>query len=225
VHAAFLAAELGIADIIVPPAPGAFSALGLVASDIRREYSRTLYADLGTVEPERIAAALDLMACEAEVMLDAARVPPERRTLRYQADLRYRRQAYELTVPLEDGPITRAKLAALAASFHDRHRRTYGHANPNESVQLVNLRLTASGRSPELILRQHGGAGRPVRERSAWFAATGFVACSVHWRDGLVPGTLLTGPAIVEALDTTVVIPPAWTARVDERGYIRMKRS
>ncbi|MGD9614845.1 MAG: hydantoinase/oxoprolinase family protein [Alphaproteobacteria bacterium] len=223
VHAVFLAAELGIGEVIVPPAPGAFSALGLVASDIKRGYSRTLYADLGTVEPERIAAALDAMAGEAGAMLEAARVPPERRALLRSADVRYRRQAYELTVPLADGPVTRETLDALAASFHDRHRRTYGHANPNETVQLVNLRLTASGRSPELILRQHGGADRPKRERSAWFPETGFIACPVHWRDGLVPETVLTGPAIVEALDTTVVVPPGWTALVDVRGYIRLR--
>ena len=100
-------------------------------------------------------------------MLEAARVPTERRALRRAADVRYRRQAYELTVPMEDGEVTRESLDALAALFHERHRRTYGHANPNEAVQLVNLRLTASGRSPELILRQHSGVARPTR------AATG----------------------------------------------------
>jgi N-methylhydantoinase A len=225
VHAAFLAEELGIGEIIVPPAPGAFSALGLVASDIKRGYSRTLYADLGTVEPTRIAAALDAMGGDAEAMLDAALVPPERRALLRSADVRYRRQAYELTVPLADGPVTSETLAALAAAFHDRHRQTYGHANPNERVQLVNLRLTALGRSPELILRQDAGAGRPMRQRSAWFAETGLTPCPVHWRDGLAPGTSLTGPAIIEALDTTVIVPPGWTARVDERGYIRMRRT
>jgi N-methylhydantoinase A len=224
VHAAFLAAELAIAELIIPPAPGAFSALGLVAGDVKRDYSRTLYADLGTLEPERAAAAFAAMAQEAETMLRAARVPPERRALRRAADLRYRRQAYELTVPLADGPVTRDSLTALAAAFHDRHRRTYGHANPGEAVQLVNLRLTASGRSPELIFRQHGGAGRPPRTRSAWFAETGFIECPVHWRDTLTFGTALRGPAIVEALDTTIVIPPGWTARSDERGYIRMRR-
>jgi N-methylhydantoinase A len=224
VHAAFLAGELGIGEVIVPPAPGGFSALGLVASDVKRDYSRTFYADLGAAEPERIAAAFDTMADDAEAMLEAARVPRERRALRRSADVRYRRQAYELTVPLADGPVTSDSLAALAADFHDRHRRTYGHANPSETVQLVNLRLTALGRSPELVLRQHGGVSRPLRERSVWFAETGFTACPVHWRDGLATGMSLTGPAIVEAFDTTIVVPPGWAARVDERGYIRMRR-
>ena len=91
-------------------------------------------------------------------MLEAARVPPERQALLRQADVRYRRQAYELTVPMADGAITRATLDALAAAFHDRHEQTYGHANPAERVQLVNLRLTALGRLPDLVLAQRGDA-------------------------------------------------------------------
>ena len=225
VHAAFLAEELGIGEVVVPPAPGAFSALGLVASDVKREYSRTLYADLGAVEPARIAAALAAMAAEADAMLEAGRVPPDRRAVLRSADVRYRRQAYELTVPLADGPVTRASLAALSDAFHDRHRQTYGHANPSEPVQLVNLRLTALGRSPELELKRHGGAARPPRTRPVWFAATGFAPCAVHWRDGLPAGMSLSGPSIVEAVDATIVVPPGWTARVDARGYIRMRRS
>jgi N-methylhydantoinase A len=225
VHAAFLATELGIAEVIVPPAPGAFSALGLVASDLKRDYSRTLYADLGLADPGRIGGVVDAMANEASAMLDLAKVPPERRALLRAADVRYRRQAYELTVPLADGPITRASLAALATAFHDKHRQTYGHASPGEPVQLVNLRLTALGRLPELELKQAGGTARPVRQRSVWFPETGLAPCPVHWREGLGAGALLTGPAIVEALDATIVVPPGWTAQVDPRGYIRMRRS
>src|SRR6202034_4170454 len=123
------------------------------------------------------------------------------------ADLRYRRQAYELTVAMPPGPVTRASLDALAAAFHDRHRQTYGHASPAEPVQLVNLRLTAIGRLPYLTLRQQTvGAAARQRVREVWFAATGFAPCAVHWRDGLVPGTALAGPAIVEAMDSTIVV-------------------
>ena len=225
VHAAFLAEELGMPEVIVPPAPGAFSALGLVATDLKRDYSRTFYADLGAVEPERIAAAFDAMAQEGAAMLEAAKVPGERRGLLRSADVRYRRQAYELTLPFPDGPVSRASLDALAAAFHDKHRQTYGHANPNEPVQLVNLRLTALGRLPRLDLRHHGTASRPVRQRRVWFAEAGFVHCPVHWRDGLGSSASLAGPAIIEAVDSTTVVPPAWTAAIDRRGYIRMRRS
>jgi N-methylhydantoinase A len=225
VHAAFLAGELGIGEVIVPPAPGAFSALGLVATDLKRDYARTFYADLGSVEPERIAGAFAAMVEQGEAMLDAARVPPERRALIRSADVRYRRQAYELTVPVPEGPVRRAILDALAAAFHEKHRQTYGHANPGETVQLVNLRLTALGRLPRLELKQQAAAARPVRRRRVWFAEAGFVDCPVHWRDSLAAGISVAGPAIVDAVDATIVIPPGWTAAVEARGYIRMWRN
>src|SRR6185312_13800962 len=103
-----------IPEVIVPPAPGAFSALGLVASDLKRDYSRTLYADLGSIEPARVATVIAGMEQAGRAMLDAARVAPERQVLLRMADVRYRRQAYELTVPIAEGPVTRATLDALA---------------------------------------------------------------------------------------------------------------
>ena len=124
------------------------------------------------------------------------------------------------------GAITRDSLDAVAAAFHDKHEQTYGHANREEAVQLVNLRLTALGRLPgmTLVQRTDPSAAR-IRQRDVWFPGAGFTACPVHWRDGLTPGTKLDGPAIVEAMDRPAVLPPGWTATVDQRGYIRMRRS
>ena len=225
VHAAALAQELDIPEVIVPPAPGAFSALGLVATDLRRDYSRTLYADLARVDPTRVADAFGLMERDGVAMQNAARVPAERRAMLRSADLRYRRQAYELSIPMEDGPINRECLDRLAEKFHRRHEQTYGHANVNEPVQLVNLRLTVLGRLPGLALTQRcDPALARQRERRAWFAATGDVSCPVHWREGLAIGATITGPVVIEALDSTCVVPPNWTARIDERGFIRMRR-
>ncbi len=226
VHAAALAEELQIPEVIIPPVPGAFSALGLVASDLKRDYVRTLYADLGSVDPARIAAVFATMETSGQEMLDNARVPPERRALPRQADLRYRRQAYELTVPIADGPITRASLDAAMAAFHAKHELTYGHANRNEPVQLVNLRLTAIGRLPSLLLAQPGNmADMKISERQVWFARTGFATTPVLWRPGLPAGAVVTGPVVVEAVDSTTVIPPGWIGRVDQSGFIRMTRS
>src|SRR5215469_6501858 len=165
VHAAALAAELLIPEIIVPPVPGAFSALGVVASDLKRDYSRTLYADLATLDPARVAAVLAEMEATASDMLAAAGIPSERRVLLCSADVRYRRQAYELTVPLTAGPMTRTSLDALATNFHEKHHQTYGHANAKEPVQLVTLRLTAVGRLPELQLGLLPVAAAPARHR------------------------------------------------------------
>ena len=225
VHAVALAEELMIPEVIIPPAPGAFSALGLVATDLKRDYSRTLYADLATVAAERVADAFAAMEAAGTAMLEASQVPDARRALLRQADVRYRRQAYELTIPMEAGAITRDTLDALAALFHARHEQTYGHANTAEPVQLVNLRLTALGRLPDLKLAQHADpASARVRHRDVWFPDVGFVGTAVHWRNGLTPGTELRGPAIIEALDSTTVLPPGWRALVDEMGYLRLTR-
>ena len=226
VHAAALAEELQIPEVIIPPVPGAFSALGLVASDLKRDYVRTLYADLGSVDPARVAETLGMMETAGLAMLNAARVPEASRAMVRQADLRYRRQAYELTVPLADGPVTRESLDAAMAAFHIRHEQTYGHSNTAEPVQLVNLRVTALGRLPGLKLAQPGNADESrVRQRDVWFPATGFVATPVLARPGLTAGQTIPGPAIIEALDSTTVIPPDWTAAIDAMGFIRLTRS
>jgi len=223
VHAVALARELGIPEVIIPPAPGAFSALGLVATDLKRDYARTLYADLGSVDPVRVGDAFAAMLAAGSAMLAAAGVPEQRRALRRFADVRYRRQAYELTLPVEDGMVTRPVLDRLASSFHEKHELTYGHANRNEAVQLVNLRVTALGRLEDLKLAQRSDpSSARVRRREVWFAATGFVPTDVYWRDGLVAGTAIAGPAVIEALDSTTVVAPGWTGRIDELGYIRL---
>jgi len=170
VHAAALAAELQIPEVIVPPVPGAFSALGLVASDLKRDYSRTLYADLSALDPAQVAKALIEMEAMASEWLTAVAIPLTRRALVRAADVRYRRQAYELTVPLAEGPIARASLDILADAFHEKHSRTYGHANPEEPVQLVNLRLTAIGRLPSLALALPPATALARRTmREVWF--------------------------------------------------------
>ena len=209
----------------MPPASGVFSALGLVASDLKRDYSRTLYADLRALDPALAAAAFAEMEAIASEWLAAVAIPSGRRVLLRAADLRYRRQAYELTVPLADGPVTRAHLGRLAAAFHHKHRQTYGHANLEEPVQLVNLRLTAIGRLPGLALSRLS-ATEPARRRmrEVWFSETGSMPCPVLWRDGLSVGEALSGPAIIEAMDSTIVVPPGWVASVDRRGYIRLRR-
>ncbi len=226
VHAVALAEELAIPEVIIPPASGAFSALGLVATDLRRDYARTLYADLRTVDPARVADAFAAMQAAGAAMLQAAGVPTDRQALPKFADLRYRRQAYELTIPFDNNTVSRETLDRLAAAFHERHEQTYGHANRQEAVQLVNLRLTAIGKLPDLKLAQASdpsAARAGVRE--VWFPATGFTSADVHWRNGLAPGAAITGPAIIEALDSTTVVPPGWIGRVDKLGYLRLTRA
>jgi N-methylhydantoinase A len=237
VHAARLAEELEIPRVIVPPIPGGFSALGLVASDLRRDYAKTFYGTLASASLGDLAAVYADLEASARTMLRAHGVPEPRWELVRAADVRYGRQAYELTVPVTPGPVTRATLERLAADFHDKHRATYGHASPGEPVQLVTLRLTAVGRQAGLDLARAGAGSAPraasgspapdgaARAREVHFKETGRVSCDVVGRDALTPGRERPGPLIVEAMDTTVVVPPGWWAQADGRGFILMERA
>jgi N-methylhydantoinase A len=226
VHAVALAAELGIPTVLLPLSPGAFSAVGLIASDLRRDYSRTFYSDVGSADPATLGATIDAMEQSGQEMLTAAAVPPERQTMQRFADLRYPRQAYELTVPMEGGAITRASLDRLMVAFHDKHRQTYSHANPGERVQMVNVRLSAMGKLPPIQLaQQFKPDDTGVRHRDTWFPATGTVSARVHWRDGLMPNDTVVGPAVIDALDCTSVVPPGWAGTVDEQGFIYLRRT
>jgi N-methylhydantoinase A len=225
IHAVALACELGIPSVILPPAPGAFSALGLVASDLRRDYSRTFYADVGSTDPASLASVIGAMEAAGSAMLREAGVPPAEQHLMRYADLRYPRQAYELTVPLNDGPITRDSLDRLMDAFHQKHQQTYGHANACEKVQMVNVRLTATGRLPPIQLVQRSTMREPVpRERRVWFPDAGVMTCHVLHRDALTGGDVVAGPAIIDALDCTAVIPPGWVGRVDRQGFVHLRR-
>ncbi len=225
-HACALAEELDVPEVIVPPIPGAFSALGLVGADIRRDYARTIYAPLEALTPEHLTAIWDDMAAEGRDMLAAANVPPERQVLLRQADLRYGRQAYELTVDAPEGPISVTTLQSLADGFHTAHERTYGHKNEAEPVHIVTLRLSAVGKLGQPHFAEATGDGNSQKaERPAWFASTGRVPTPVHDRARLAVGQVLQGPAIVESLDSTLVLQPGWQARVDDAGFLRLTRS
>jgi N-methylhydantoinase A len=228
VHAASLASALDIPKVIVPPIPGGFSALGLVATDLRRDYGRTLYARLDGTPPEALAAVFEEMAAAGQAMLEQAGVPEDRRELRRSADLRYSRQAYELTVPVEDGTVDDGLLQRLAETFHDRHRQTYGHDNPGEPIQIVNLRLSAIGRLDGLELRAAETAGTveaALRGSREVHFPDGAVACPVYDRAALPGRGELTGPAILASADSTLVLPPGWRLAIDPRGFLIMEGS
>ena len=240
---------------IVPPIPGGFSALGLVTTDLRRDWSHTFYSPIESIDLGALNRRLEDLEGRAETMLRGTGVPEPARAIERAADCRYTKQAYELTVPLAGGTITRATLAALAREFHAQHLRTYGHDSPDEPVQMVNVRVTATGRMPRVEFHARAategtpaagaGAAAAATEREVWFGEP--IRCPVVGRhdlpsassradpdvpappgsnagDGDGAGTVRTGPFIVEEMDCTVVVPPGWSAALDERGFILMTR-
>jgi N-methylhydantoinase A len=207
-HACSLAEELGIATVLVPRASGVLSALGLAISDLRRDYVKPFLRGLDDVDD------LDDAFSELESL---ARSELEDSELRRQADLRYRRQSFELTVEAEG-------VEQLADAFHAEHERRHGYAMPDEPVELVALRLVATVpvRKPELREPPAAAVSEPER-RDASFGGD-WVSVQVHRREEMGAGSAVAGPAIVEFAEATCVIRPGWGGGVDAAGMLVLER-
>src|SRR5262252_5765546 len=226
-HAAALASELGIVEVICPPIPGAFSALGLVATDLKRDYVQTLFITADTADPATLEAAFLALEKKGCAMLDRAGIAPEHRRFERAVDARYERQSYELTLPIPPHPIDETSLQKIAEAFHARHLQTYGHDNRTEPVKIVNIRVAAIGMIPPLIIRDiPADVGTEVikSRRQLWFRETGEVDAPIYDRRWMPLGLKVTGPAVIESLESTILVPPRWHANVIEDGFVVLTR-
>ncbi|MEM9139774.1 MAG: hydantoinase/oxoprolinase family protein [Pseudomonadota bacterium] len=222
-HAAALAEELEMSHVLCPPIPGAFSALGLVTTDLRRDYARTFFARTDAADPADLTAAFADLEAQGRAMLDRAGIPADRQKLIRTVDARYTRQSYELAVPVPPPPFDATTMEAIAQAFHDRHAQTYGHAQATEPVQMVNIRLSAVGEIPGIRLAQPpGGGGGPKGKRPLWFRGKGEAEGQVYDRATMAADQDAPGPAIIESLESTILVPPGWTARLDGDGFVHL---
>jgi N-methylhydantoinase A len=225
-HAAALADELGIPEVICPPIPGAFSALGLVGTDLKRDYVQTLFTLADAADPAALEAAFVSLEEKGAAMLDRAGVAAERRRCERSVDARYPRQSFELMVPLPAEPVARGTLAMIASTFHDKHRQTYGHDNRAEPVQIVAVRVAAIGTIPPLIVRDVTApvGSDPIKgKRRLWFRASGPVDAAIYDRRRMPTGCAVAGPAVIEALESTILVPPGWRATMNEDGFVVLR--
>ena len=222
-HASALAEELEMRHVLCPPIPGAFSALGLVTTDLRRDYARTFFARTDEATPEDLGRVFDVLAAEGWAMLDRAGVPKARQKLILTVDARYTRQSYELVVPVPEPPFGPDVMERIAEAFHDRHAQTYGHARRDEVVQMVNVRLSAVGEIPTIRLGQSTGDGEAeTGTRRVWFRQHGEAEARILRREAMAAGQTVPGAAVIESLESTILVPPGWTARMDEDGFLHL---
>jgi N-methylhydantoinase A len=222
-HAAALAAELGIAEVICPPIPGAFSALGLVGTDLKRDYVQTLYTTTDSADPKTLEAAFMSLESKGAAMLDRAGVARERRRFERSVDARYARQSYELLVPVPPRAIDQSAIKTIAETFHGRHLQTYGHDNRSEPVQIVSVRVAAIGTIAPLAIRDAPpgrGTDAIKSKRPLWFRETGAIEALVYDRRRIPAGLKVAGPAVIESLESTILVPPGWRATVNEDGFV-----
>ena len=159
-HAAALARDLGVRQVLVPPAPGILCALGLLVEPLRLDTVRTRVEPLDALTVSDLARRFEEMEAEAHRWLDRESVPPERRRLLRALDMRYLGQNFELTVAAP-GALWAGDLGALRRAFLAEHERVYGYAAEDEAIQIVNVRLTALGEPEPLDLPVLAPAARP----------------------------------------------------------------
>ena len=225
-HAPALASELGIAEIICPPIPGAFSALGLIGTDLKRDYVQSLDA-AAAAEPKALEAAFAALETRGAEMLERAGVACERRRFERAVDARYPRQSHELAVPVPARPVDAAALHEIAKGFHDRHLHTYGHDNRSEPVQIVSVRVTAIGATAPLAIRDsvaRAGTDAVKAKRQLWFRDSGLTDATIYDRKRMPAGFAVAGPAVIESLESTILVPPGWQAEMNADGFVLLTR-
>ncbi|HEU5194522.1 MAG TPA: hydantoinase/oxoprolinase family protein [Methylomirabilota bacterium] len=222
-HALALADEIGIPRVLVPRHPGNFSALGLLASDVKHDDVRTRVGPLA----ERWTLLPSLFAdmeggARRQLELDGFAAADQRMVR--SLDLRYRGQAFELSLEVRG-----ESLDSVAAAFHERHRAMYGHADPSAAIELVNARLSAYGVVAKPAAERHAAPPASmgtalIERRRVWFDGSAH-DCPVWERERLPQGAALAGPAIVEEFGATTVIAPGWRGALDTYGNLRLARA
>ncbi len=211
IHAAALAAELGIGKILVPRHPGVLSAAGLLAAPVEHEVSAAFHRPRVEASQREVRDALADLDRTAAALMALEKIDPATVVIRYFADMWYIGQSYSIAVPLD--PDGADPLARLHADFLALHDRIYGHCM-EARVAIVNLRAVHRAGGSAIPQGNSVLAEAPaLAERVARFES-GAAMTAIHLRDALAPGMLLAGAAIVEQADTTTLIPPGWQAEV-----------
>ena len=222
-HGAALARLLGMRSIVVPPGPGVLSALGLLVSNLKAEFTRTCLQKAGAFDAATVARVFGELEAEAVAWLDAETVPAEARRITWHASLRYQHQGFELNVPWPSRDVTDASAAAAVAAFHRLHERLYTFAQEDTPVEIVTLRVDARGVFPSPSLRELPPAG-PIADARIGMQtvslASGPAAAAIYARDRLGAGARIDGPAILTQLDATTLLLPGQVGRIDRVGSL-----
>jgi N-methylhydantoinase A len=221
-HACEVSRELGISHIIIPPSPGTLCSLGLLMADTKFDLSRSNIMIACLENLGKINRIFDSMIKEGREMLQRQGIAKERRSFVKFIDARYERQNYEISISIPDCALTEEILAKAINDFHQEHHKNYGYCNENMKVQIINYRLSAIGNidkpaMKEAVIDPKTPAPAPVEVREVFFEGEKeYLPCKVYRRDDFHPGCALKGPAVIEQMDTTTVVPPGWSIFTDE---------
>jgi N-methylhydantoinase A len=234
VHAVAVAAELSMPRILVPPRPGAFSALGLLCTDVVHDYVRSSLKPLAEIAPAQAEAIFAQLEDKARAELQAEGMAAADASFTRELDLRYAGQGYELRTPLDGlfvGSLTADSLMRVRMRFDERHAQIHGHAAKERPVELVSYRLRVRVAVPKYKRVPEAEPAKPraietaIKGRRRIHLAPGDSPNAILYeRDQLEIGATLSGPAIIEQLDATTVLPPGWSATVDAYRNLILRR-
>ena len=235
VHAASVAEELGIVRIFVPPRPGAFSALGLLCTDIVHDYVRSELRPMELVTPEHAEEVFKALEARGTVELEQEGITPDGAYFDRELDVRYTGQGYELRVSLDglaqSGGLSIEDLNTARERFDDRHAQIHGHAAKDRAVEIVSYRVRLRVAVPKYepvvsseVKEKSAPSGSVKGMRMVYFNAGEATETTLYERDQLPIGVKIEGPAIVEQFDSTIVIPPSWVGNIDGYGNLILSR-
>ena len=225
-HAVALAQELGVAKVVVPADASVFSAWGMMMSDLRRDDVLTLLVDLNAGNAAHIEAAFAGTEARARSRFATEGIEASQVKLARLGRFRYQNQEHTTEVPLDSGPVTADRIAAIEAEFHETYEREYTY-RLDAPVEMVGLHVIASVEIGKLTMARREATGRTLGEarkgtRRVDYALEGIHEAAIYDGEKLEPGMAFDGPAIVEDPGTTVVIHPGNGAEVDSFGNIRI---
>lgn len=227
-HACEVAQEMGISTVLIPPSPGTLCSLGLLMADTKFDLSRS---NVMIAEKENlpiIQGIFEQLIAEGSTKLENEKVPKKDRSFSCIVDCRYERQNYEIPIEV-DFPMTEEVMKDMIGKFHKEHNRSYGFYNENLRIQMVNYRVSAIGsiEKPDLIesvVNPDAQPPKPIEVRKVLFEGEKeYMPTNVYQRSDIQPGCTIFGPAIIEEMDSTSVIPPKWAAYTD--GFNNIKAS
>ena len=224
IHAFSIADQLGMRRIVVPSNPGLFSASGIAVADFTHDYSLSILKPASGIDLAALERAYAELRERAEADFDLEGVPRERRRYQRSADMRYVGQTSEINIRVATQDSSgRIDLAAYLAEFHRQHEMVYTYCVPDEPVEIVNIRLRAIGvvEKPRQRPARINGTSRPVARRAVWF--DGKVTADVYDRHDLPAGTRINGPAVIQELSSSTIVPPRASAIVDPNENILLE--
>lgn len=226
-QAVAIARALGVGKVLVPPAPGVNSAIGLLATDLKHVVVRTFMTRADQVDPQALGTVFGEIEAPTRALLRKEGVSEDRIEIKREIDMSYYGQAFQLRIPMTVR-IDAGVADAMNNAFHDRHEEVYGFCDRGGATMFVNLRLTGIGKVDRPKLRQlekggdDAGAARKGRRKVYFSSAGGLVDCDIYDRGKLLFGNRLRGPAVIEQMDTTTVVPPDAAVVVDRHGSLEI---